>query len=327
MTVVALCDIHAERLEAGVRRLGVRGYRDYEEMLRIEELDVVHAVTKPSVPRADWVAPCARSGVKALVIEKPVALMPSEFTALAQAADQCDLRVIVNTQRRYMPFAMEYRTLRADGLMGPAHYVRANSRGNVLDMSPHVMDCALSLVDDSPPVAVWATAEGAGNFSNPDERSPDNLFAVFTVASGARVLFEVTQEPLGTANFPLRETLEPWQPERCNLDVWSSEGRFWWREYGTWGYQLEGMERSRVEQTHFFRDDVQAQHLFTKAIGEWLDDESRPHLNRFCLARMGMECIYAAYKSALEGRRLDLPVHVDDDDVHALRRKLCANQG
>ncbi len=52
MRVQALCEVVEERLAAGVMRLGVTGYRSYEEMLEKEALDIVHVVTRPSIPRA-----------------------------------------------------------------------------------------------------------------------------------------------------------------------------------------------------------------------------------------------------------------------------------
>ena len=55
-----------------------RGYTDYVEMLKKEKPDIIHAVTEPTVPRHIWVEPAAEAGVKALVIEKPLALRPSE---------------------------------------------------------------------------------------------------------------------------------------------------------------------------------------------------------------------------------------------------------
>jgi hypothetical protein len=28
---------------------------------------------------------------------------------------------------------------------------------------------------------------------------------------------------------------------RCNIDIWTSKGRFWWRQFCQWGYQTDGM--------------------------------------------------------------------------------------
>jgi hypothetical protein len=95
-----------------------------------------------------------------------------------------------------------------------------------------------------------------------------------------------------------------------------------WREYGTWGYQTEGMAMPFVEKTHFFADDLIAQKEFTKAIGAWLDDESKPHLNRYELARVGTELIFGAYRSALDNKYISLPAGLNDGQLNQLRVKL-----
>ena len=79
MEVIAICEIDAERLKNAANELNVTGYTDYKEMLKIEKPDIVHAVTDPTVPRHIWVEPAADAGVKALVIEKPIALKTTRF--------------------------------------------------------------------------------------------------------------------------------------------------------------------------------------------------------------------------------------------------------
>ena len=326
MKVVALCEKVPERLEAGVKKLGVPGYLKYEEMLEKEKPDIVHAVTNPTILRSEWIDAAAKNHVKALVVEKPMALTPSELAGLDEAVKKTNLKVVINMQRRYMPFSLKFRELMDSGKLGDIHFFRGNCEAiwGIVDIATHLMDCMLYFMDDSPPVGVWASADGANDFENPTERGPDNLFAAYSFGNGARGFFEAVRKPLGTANFPIenRENLEPWQPERCNLDLWATKGRLWWREYGTWGYQTEGMAMPFVEKTHFVSDDLAAQREFTRAIGAWLDDESKPHLNRYELAKVGTELIFGAYRSALEGKRLDLPADFDDEQFGRLKTKL-----
>ena len=324
MRVQALCEVVEERLAAGVKRLGVTGYRSYEEMLEKEALDIVHVVTRPSIPRAQWIAPAVEAGVRAMVLEKPIALMPSELDALCEEASKSDVKIVVNMQRRYWPFARQYRELVDGGRLREPHFIWANTRGGVLGMGTHLIDLILFLLDEAEPEAVWAAAEGVQNYDNPEERSPDNLIAQFTFERGVRAFLEVVQEPLGTANFPPRQELNPRQLDECNFDLWATEGRFWYRQCGTMGYWVEGMVRSHVETTLFTRDDLGAQRRFTRAVGEWLDDENKPHRNRLALARRGMDCLFGACKSALEGKRLSFPISVSDDDLRALERKVRA---
>ena len=108
MKVIAICEIDEERLKGAVEELNVPGYTDYVEMLEKEKPDIVHAVTEPTVPRHIWVEPAAEAGVKALVIEKPLALRPSEAEALAAAHEKTGLKIIVNHQRRYLPLLKNY---------------------------------------------------------------------------------------------------------------------------------------------------------------------------------------------------------------------------
>jgi predicted dehydrogenase len=243
MKVQALCEVVEERLAAGVDRLGVRGYRSYEEMLEGEELDIVHVVTRPSIPRAQWIGPAVEAGVRALVLEKPIALRPSELDALCEEAAKSDIKIVVNMQRRYWPFAGQYKELVNRGRLREPHFIRANTRGGVLGMGTHLIDLILFLLDEGQPEAVWASAEGVQGYDNPEECSPDNLIAQFTFAPGVRAFLEVVQEPLGTANFPPRQELNPSQLDECNFDLWATEGRFWYRQCGTMGYWVEGMQR------------------------------------------------------------------------------------
>ena len=185
MRVVALCEIDEERRDAGAKALGVEGYADYEQMLDKERPDVVHVVTSPAIPRAVWVEPAADFGVKVLVVEKPLAVRPREAEALREAQQRTGLRVIVNHQRRYMPFADRLRELHASDCLGTVHFVRASLQGDLMDMSTHLMDVVLMALQDVPPVAVWAVAEGRDG----DDPNPRNFMATYTFAGGVRVLF------------------------------------------------------------------------------------------------------------------------------------------
>ena len=146
MKVVAICEVDEERRKAAVETLNVLGYADYQEMLEKEQPDIVHAVTMPTVPRSIWVEPAAAAGVKALVIEKPIALRPKEAADLTAAQQKTGLKIIVNHQRRYIrPFATKLLELLEDGL-GAVHFIRASTQGEITDMNTHLMDLVLFVI-------------------------------------------------------------------------------------------------------------------------------------------------------------------------------------
>lgn len=328
MKVVALCEKDEERLAAGVNELKVPGYKSYEEMLEKEHVDIVHAVTEPNIPRATWVEPAATFGVRVLVIEKPVALLPSEAEALERAQSKTGLKIIVNHQRRYMPFASRLLELRARGHLGQVHFVRASTAGSIMDMATHLMDLALLALGDAPPTHVWASAQGGSTYADPNLRCPEDLIAAYTFPDGQRLFFETAGQAFGLADFTSKWAPGglgewPWR-DRCSVDVWAEKGRSWWRENGQWGYHVDGMASPFWEETEFDRDDAPAQRAFTQAIATWLDNPDQPHLCRFETAKIGFDAIMAAYHSALLGSRITLPKSFTDVEWEQLRNKLTA---
>jgi predicted dehydrogenase len=310
MRVVAVCDVDEARRRAAAHALGVPAYSDYEDMLREERPDIVHAVTMPTIPRSVWVQPASDAGVRALVVEKPLALRPAEAEALADVVQETGLKVIVNHQRRYMPFASKLRELLDAGLHD-AHFVRASTEGEVMDMATHLMDVVLLAVGDAAPESVWATVSGGETYGHAYLNCPEDLVATYTFPRGLRVFFESTRRALGTRDFPGSNA-------RCSVDIWATHGRFWWRENGSWGYGVAGAQPF-VASSGFNVDDMPAQRKFTRAIADWLDDERAPHQCRLELALVGFQAIMSAYRSALLGRRLPLPSALSDDEWQQLR--------
>ena len=82
--LVALCDMDEQRLHATGETFGIaRRYRDMAEAIRAEQPELVDIVTPPTI-RAAIVEPAIAAGAPALLIEKPLALTPSESRRLAE---------------------------------------------------------------------------------------------------------------------------------------------------------------------------------------------------------------------------------------------------
>lgn len=321
MRVVAFCDADSERRDEAARRFHVPTYAEYEAMLAQERPDIVHIVTGPQVPRARWVYPAARSGVRVLALEKPLALTPGEATDLAAAAHGTDMRIAVNHQRRYMPFADTLLDLLGDQQhgLGAVHFVRASTYGRVLDMSTHLLDLVLLALGDEAPGHVWAVAEGREH--HPLYPGPRHMMATFSFPGGARAFYEASPEgeaPYGSRDFgaDYPSEMPAYGPHRLNIDISADHGRFWWREWGTWGYEVAGHPRHRAV-TAFSRDDMPAQRAYTAALADWI--EGTPHRCRLEVARIGFDALLGAQKSALAGRRLPFPEAAAFSDEERLR--------
>ena len=263
MEVVAFCEKDDARRAEALAQFDVHGYTNYEEMLRKERPDVVHAVTDVTVPRETWMPAASEAGVKALVIEKPLAVRPGTFQRLVDAQRETGLNVLVCHNRRCLPFGDKLRELLADGL-GDVHFVRASSQGGLWGMVTHLIDLCLFAVGDVRPVATWGMVEGGGPYARPSESCPEAFFAVYTFPNGARAFVEDTAVGLGQADFPGGSA-------QSQVDIWATNGRCWYRDHGTWGYQIEGMAEPVTHPTHWREGDLQAQHLFNREIGTSLD--------------------------------------------------------
>jgi predicted dehydrogenase len=327
MELVAFCDKDPEMLTEAVCEardvlgFATNGYTDYEEMLEKEKPDLVHIVTSPAVPRHTWLEPARDAGVKALVLEKPYALTPNEHFAVSQAVSQVhdSMLVMVNHQRRYMDFAYALREILQHGYLGDITHIYAQAQGEIMEMATHLIDLVLLATGDQEPLLTWATINGGNHYDVPYLNCPDNLLAMMVFPERVRVTFEVTVDAMSKPDWRNvnRERDTEHYPNRCNLYVYGTNGRFWWREYGDWGYRFEkgpiegeGIIEQEAKLTDYFADDPPAQKRFNQHIRDIIQPKRRgqtpeAHHSRFELAYLGMKCLLTMYKSALQNKALN----------------------
>jgi predicted dehydrogenase len=314
MTIHAACDVDDERREAFATEFRVpRVYRDYVEMLREERLDVLHLVTQPTL-RVPPIEAAARGGVRAIIVEKPVTLWPSEMTAIRSIQHETGCRIVVNHQRRYFPQYPALRRVLRSGQLGAVEFVRASAHGPILAMGPHLMDLVLYLLDDVSPLNVWATAEGRDGYDW-SHAAPNHVLARYIFPENRHVWLECSPTSLGTPG-----VTEYWM--HLHLDFWCTRGRAWIAQLGTWGYQAEGMADAWSDRSNWYDDQLAGQRAFTEAVADWLDDPNQPHACRLEVAQLGFAALTGALYSALVRHQVDLPAPVTDDDLRALREAL-----
>ena len=315
MQLTACCDLSEERRTTLREQFTIpHVYADYLEMLEAEGLDVVHLVTQPDY-RVVPIHMAAEAGARAVIVEKPFAILPSEAEAISKIVEETGLKVLVNHQRRYFDHAAPLRDAVANKI-GTVQFVRASTKGNLIAMGPHLMDLLLMMLDDPEPTAVWATAFGFNTEGyESTHRAPANTMATYEFASGLRVFFEATPLALGTWD----ET-GFWM--HLHMDFWGSDGWAWQEQNRFWGYQTRSMAEPVIGHTSWEGQELAGQRDFTAAVATWLDDPEQPHLNRYELSKRGFDALMAACKSALLGQRIELPTTVTDDEILALHRRL-----
>jgi len=316
MEMVAVCDLIEERRKKFQDTYGVaKAYDDYATMLEAEKPDVVHAVTLPS--NRVWEAEvAAKAGVKAFIVEKPMAVVPSDLDGLARVRAAYDMEIIVNCQRRYFP---QFR----DGTiadivankLGDVHFARASTRGNCMGMGPHMMDLLMLFLGEAQPEAVWATAYDYHEESYfASHRAPEHILAEYWFPGGLRVMFDCSTEALGT---PGEESF--WM--HLHFDFLGSSGRLYLTQNKGYWYQTEGMAEPVRGESSWDKQGFGGQRDFTKAVAEWLDGGPE-HLNRFAVGEAVVRAIFGAYKSVLLGRKVELPTTLTDDEWQTLMTRI-----
>lgn len=102
--LLALCDVDAKHLEqrmkdAGGEEKGVKGYRDFREVLERKDIDVIHVATPPHW-HALMAVEAAKSG-KDVWCEKPMSRTIGEGVAMVKAVEKYDRVFRLNTWFRF----------------------------------------------------------------------------------------------------------------------------------------------------------------------------------------------------------------------------------
>jgi UDP-N-acetylglucosamine 3-dehydrogenase len=147
--IMAAADISQPNLDAFLAEHDVpRGYLDYREMLQQEDLDIVSVCTWPHL-HAEMVIDAAKSGVKAIHAEKPMAPTWGEAVRMAQVCEDLGVQLTFNHQRRFGPPFRKAKELLDQGQIGQLLRVEAFT-SNLFDWGTHWFDMMFYYNDEQP---------------------------------------------------------------------------------------------------------------------------------------------------------------------------------
>ena len=316
MELVACCDFVEEKRAKFQQEYGIpEAYDDYETALAEVQPDIVHAVTLPG--RRVWEAEVtAKAGVKAMIVEKPMAIVPSDIVGLDRVHKESGMKIIVNCQRRYFP---QFRDGTIQDIVhnkiGKPYFVRASTKGNTMGMGPHTMDLLMLFLNEAQPEAVWAAAHTICDESyEVSHKAPQSIMAQFWFPNDVRVLFDCSPDALGT---PGEESF--WM--HLHFDFLGTKGWLYLTQNKHYKYQSEGMAEPVTGQSSWDEQEFAGQRDFTQAVADWLDG-GEPHLNRFEVGKAVFDALMGMQQSVYEGRKVDLPHTFTDKQWEELRERL-----
>lgn len=164
--ITAFCDLIPERAEKARDDYGTedaRVYTDYQELLKQEDLEVIHVLT-PNSAHCKLSVAALQSG-RHVMCEKPMATTYTEAQEMVNAAKEAGKFLTVGYQTRSQASHQYVRHMIERGEMGEVYYVKAPSirrrgvplwgvfldkeqqgGGPMIDIGTHSIDAALSLI-------------------------------------------------------------------------------------------------------------------------------------------------------------------------------------
>lgn len=206
--IKAVCDIKPVALKSASELFHCDGYEDYKELLKRDDIDVVHILT-PHYLHAPMTIDAANAG-KHVLTEKPMAISMDQAYAMLEAGKRNNVTIGVISQNRYNAAAKAIKAALNDGSLGkvisqriilswakPAEYYKNSDwRGTwdkeggalLIDQSIHVMDLARWFIDEE----IQSVQATIANRNHPEIDTEDTAEGLITYRNGIKSVFFAT---------------------------------------------------------------------------------------------------------------------------------------
>ncbi len=283
--------------ERAAAQFSAPAYRRIGELIERTHPDLVAIMTHPTA-RSELLDEAVGSGVRAILMEKPIALTPAELDRVESAAG--DSFVMINTQYQWMPHWQRYLALIGAGALGEIRSIRASVGVDILEQGPHALSLAMAAADVAGlPEPTWTLAGADGTFDFAGIAVPADTVATFDLGEARLSLTAGTIAPPVPG-----ETVRAFQQQ---TEIVGSVGRIWVSL--NQGSQLWLADSHEHAPTSWEQDDHASQTELFSAISAALADPSRQRSfpTRLEVAARQARMLFGAIASAEAGRRVRLP--------------------
>lgn len=172
--LAAFCDILVERAEKAKKEFGTadsKVYSDYRELLKDEQIDVVHVLT-PNVLHCPITVDAFAAG-KHVMSEKPMASTTADAQKMINAWKKSGKKFTIGYQNRFRPEVQALHKACETGELGEIYYAKAHALrrravpswgvfpnkalqggGPLIDIGTHALDMTLWMMNNYKPVSV-----------------------------------------------------------------------------------------------------------------------------------------------------------------------------
>ena len=318
--VVAICDLDEAKMRRAVedRGLSTPTYTDADRMLAETRPDLFCFSTQTDV-RLGMVKLGAKHQVKGLVFEKPMALSLAEAWEITRVCREHGIKAAVSHQHKYLTSFQKMKEIVDAGDIGKVARIDATCRAWLMQLGTHYVDYVIWANNGCR--ATWVVGHVHGKELLADSHpSPDYTMGQIAFENGVRAFVEFGN--LAPSYLPPERF---WMDDR--LTLYGDKGYVWCDTDGRWGaFTAASSGKLLYEEGDNWnvQERTRLQPLFAKDMAAWLDDPGKPHPCNLELTYHGFEIMMALCLSALDYRRVDLPLDpaACGDVFERLRREL-----
>ena len=192
--IIAAADLVPGNLERAEEKWGIKKtFTDYNEMLKMDEIEAVYVCTPTGVHAAPTVA--ALNAGKHVFCEKPMEATLEGAAAMWRASVENDRILMIGLKLRYSPQVIKAKEIVDAGTLGEIRKATAGL-GASADIGVYALDTALYLMEHPTPVAVSGITSNYLSLHNKwNERLKETEVEDFGVGwvvfdNGARLVFK-----------------------------------------------------------------------------------------------------------------------------------------
>lgn len=302
--IVALCDLDLAAARAfQARHGGERLYRDYQEMLMKESLDIVSVCTPPNSHAAIVIA-AAEAGVKAIHCEKPMANTYGDSVRMARVCEEKGVQLTFNHQRRFGDAFVKAKELLKSGAIGELTEVEATCM-DLFGWGIHYFDMLFFYNDETPVDWVIGQIDARGGRSRRGHFSEGQGISYFKYRNGVHGLLVTGYEAglggeYGNRLIGTQGIMEVFPTEEIPLRI-RGKGQSEW-------------EVLDVQEHNFLPENSK------RAVLDLIDALKKGREPELSARRalQATEVMFATYESSRRRGRVDLPLDIGDSPLDAM---------
>ncbi|WP_413376001.1 Gfo/Idh/MocA family protein [Alkalihalobacillus sp. 1P02AB] len=221
--LVAFCDITDEKAKKAAKQYGSEAatvYSDYQELLKNEDVEVVHVLT-PNDSHAEISVAALEAG-KHVMCEKPMAKTAEEANLMVEAARRSGKKLTIGYNNRFRQDSQYLKEVCDRGDLGEVYFAKAHAirrravptwgvfldgekqgGGPLIDIGTHALDLTLWMMNNYKPKSVMGAVhhklsqkKNAANAWGPWDPEKftveDSAFGFITMENGATIVLEAS---------------------------------------------------------------------------------------------------------------------------------------